>query len=148
MAQFRWNASWTDRGNVLSSAELSALANNTRTGPGTEIANQTNLNQYGKLELNVASCTAFNAGATTNIFMLTAPDGTNYEAGSSSVNPLIHTLTAIIPLTSSTDLQRRMSRVFPLQPAKTKFMLENKTGQTFISTGIFLKLYSVDDGTV
>lgn len=140
----KWAGAWTSRSNVLST-ELNSLANTSRTNAGTAVDNSTNLDQYGKLELNVTFGTAPDSGATVKIFMVTAPDGTNYEDGSSSVAPGSHTLVDIIPVKASTSAQRLMSRIIPLQPAPTKFLLENQTGQAFPATGSAVELFTNND---
>ena len=89
----KWEATWSDRGTVLGT-ELNSLANDARTNAGTEVANQTNLDRFGKFELTVTFGTAPSAGARVEIHMVTAPDGSNYEDGSSSIDPGAHTLVA------------------------------------------------------
>ncbi len=139
-----WQSAWVDRGDVLDD-ELDALANGSRTNAGLEIANQTNLDQFGKLELTVDFVSAPSATATVSIYMVTAPDGTNYEDGSSTVDPGAHTLVCTIPVRADTAAQRLCSKVFALEPAKTKFILLNNTGQAFPATGSILTLYTSND---
>jgi hypothetical protein len=38
-----------------------------------------------------------------------------------------------------------MSEVFLMQPAKTKFILVNRTGEDFPASGSVLKLYTTND---
>lgn len=140
----KWEAGWVSRSNVLST-ELNALANAARTAAGTEVDNATNLDQYGKVEINVDFVSAPSAGAYFDLHMLTAPDGTDYEDGSGSVDPGSHTLVARIPVRADTAAQRLMSRVFPLEPAKTKFILLNQSGQAFPATGSTVELFTTND---
>lgn len=142
----KWEATWVDRGTVLGT-ELNSLANDARTNAGTELANQTNLDRFGKVELTVTFGSAPSAGARVEIYMVTAPDGSNYEDGSSSVDPGAHTLVASIPVRATTAAQRLASRLFDLEPVKTKFILLNKTGQAFPSSGSVLKLFSTNEET-
>jgi len=142
--QVLWDAAYVDRSTVLTT-ELNSLANLSRTNAGTEIANQTNLDQYGKVELNVTFGSAPSAGGFINVYMVNAPDGTNYEDGSSSADPGSHKLVAVIPVKAVTSAQRVTSRLFGLEPAKTKFIVENKSGQAFPSSGSTLKLYTAND---
>lgn len=139
-----WDDKYTSRGTVLTT-ELNALGNGNRTNAGTEINNGTNLDQYGKLELLVDFVSAPTAGAFVNIYTVTAPDDTNYEDGSSSVDPGSHRLVATIQVRADTAAQRLTSRPFPLEPSKTKFILENKTGQAFPASGSTLTLYTAND---
>lgn len=140
----QWQSSWTSRSTVLTT-ELNSLADASRTNAGTEVDNSTNLDQYGKLELSVTFGTNPSAGAYVEIHMVTAPGGTNYEDGSSSVDPGLHTVVCSIPVRATTSAQRLMSPMFTMQPAKTKFILLNKTGQSFPSSGSTLTLYTDND---
>jgi hypothetical protein len=140
----KFEAAWNDRSTVLGT-ELNSLANDARSAVGTEVANQTNLDQFGKLELTLDLASAASAGAYVLIHMVTAPDGTNYEDGSNSVDPGAHNVVATIPVRATADAQRLTSNIFPLQPAKTKFLLTNKTGQAFPASGSVLKLYTTND---
>lgn len=144
MATIKWSAAFTDRSTVLTT-ELNALANGSRTAAGTEISNQTNLDEFGKFELSVDFVSAPSAGAYVNVYMVTAPDATNYDDGSATVDPGQHTLIATIPVRADTAAQRLMSPLFMLIPAKTKFILENKTGQAFPASGSTLKLYTANE---
>lgn len=139
-----WQAAFVDRSNILST-ELNNLANAAYTNAGTEIANQTNLDQYGKLELAVTFGSAPAAGGYINIYMLTAPDGTNYEDGSSSVVPESRTFVCQIGVRAVTAAQRLTTPLFMLLPAKTKFILENKSGVAFPASGSTVKLYTSND---
>ena len=106
----KWQ-SWNDRGSVLTT-ELNSLANSSRTNAGTEVSNQTNKDQWGKLELTVTFGTNPNATAYVEVCAVTAPDGTNYEDGSSSVDPGGHTVIAYIPVKATTSAQRLCSPPF------------------------------------
>lgn len=143
----KYEAAWVDRGNVLST-ELNALAADARTAAGTELANQTNLDQYGKLELVLAAMSGAPAsGAYVDIHMIQAPDGTTYEDGSNSVDPGAHNFLGRIPVRASALAQRLTSRAFRLYPGKTKFLLSWKPGnvQALAATGNTLKLFSTND---
>ena len=137
----KWEGQWTDRSTVLGT-ELNSLADAARTVAGTEVDNSVNHDRYGKFELTVDFVSAPSAGAYVEVYMITAPDDSNYEDGSDSVDPGAHNLVTSIPVRATTAAQRLTSRVFELQPAKTKFLLTNKTGQPFPSSGSVLKLYS------
>jgi hypothetical protein len=140
----KWEAAFLSRGDVLTT-ELNALANAARTAAGAVIDNATNLDQYGKLELTVDFVSAPSAGAVVNVYMVTAPNGTNYEDGSGTVDPGAHTLVAVIPIRVDTAAQRLTSRLFTMQPALSKFILENLTGQAFPASGSILKLYVTNE---
>jgi hypothetical protein len=136
MASAKW-ATLADRGNVLVSSaapDLYGLANGSRTNAGNEINNASNLEEYGWLELNVTFGSSPTAGGYVAIYMVTAPDGTNYEDGSSTVDPGAHTWVCNIPVRASTSAQRLRSPMILLQPFKTKFIALNSTGVAFPST--------------
>jgi len=142
MATEKW-AAYTSRGNVLST-ELNALASAGRSAAGTEVDNGVNLDMYGVLELQVTFGTAPSAGGYVEIYMVTAPDGTNYEDGSNTVDPGTHKLIDRIPVRAVTTAQRLTGRMIPLLPEKTKFLLYNGSGQAFPASGSTLALYTTN----
>jgi hypothetical protein len=142
MATEKW-AAYTSRGNVLST-ELNALASAGRSAAGTEVDNGVNLDMYGVLELQVTFGTAPSAGGYVEIYMVTAPDGTNYEDGSNTVDPGAHKLVDRIPVRAVTTAQRLTGRMIPLLPEKTKFLLYNGSGQAFPASGSTLTLYTTN----
>jgi hypothetical protein len=143
-AAIKWEAGYVDRSDVLTT-ELNSLANDARTNAGTELANQTNLDQYGILKVSVTFGSNPSSGAYVNIYAVRSPDGDGYEDGSSTVDPGSHTLVATIPVRATTSAQVLISRPFTLEPAPTKFILENKTGQAFPASGSTVKLYTTND---
>lgn len=129
------------------STELNALAAGARTNAGTELANHTNLDKYGKLEVQVAFGSAPAAGGFLTVYMIGAPDGTNYMDGSSSVDPGANKIVCILPVRAATGAQRISSTLIELEPAKTKFLLNNNTSQAFPATGSVLKIFTANDET-
>lgn len=142
MATEKW-AAYTSRGNVLST-ELNALASAGRSAAGTEVDNGANLDMFGVLELAVTFDTAPAAGGYVETYMVTAPDGTNYEDGSNTVDPGTHKLIDRIPVRAVTTAQRLTGRMIPLLPEKTKFLLYNGSGQAFPASGSTLTLYTTN----
>ena len=142
MATEKWD-SFTSRGTVLST-ELNALANNGRSAAGAEIDNSASKDMYGQLELQVTFGTAPTAGGFVEIYMVNALDGTNYEDGSNTVDPGAHKLVDRIPVRAVTTAQRLNGRLIPLEPAKTRFLLLNGSGQAFPASGSTLTLYTVN----
>lgn len=145
MATIKW-AGYTDRSTVLAT-ELNALANAGRSAAGAEVDNATNLDRWGKFELSVTFGTAPSAGGYVEIYAVTAPDGANYEDGSNTVDPGTHKLIDRIPVRPVTTAQRLTGRQFPLEPAKTKFILLNGSGQAFPASGSTLKLYTTNEAS-
>ena len=142
MATEKWDG-FTSRGAVLTT-ELNALANAGRSAAGTEINNATNKDMYGQLELQVTFGTAPTAGGYVEIYMVNALDGTNYEDGSNTVDPGTHKLVDRIPVRAVTTAQRLNGRMLTLEPAKTKFLLLNGSGQAFPASGSTLTLYTTN----
>ena len=142
MATEKW-AAYTSRGSVLST-ELNALASAGRSAAGAEVDNGTNLDMFGVLELSVTFGTAPSAGGYVEIYMVTAPDGTNYEDGSNTIDPGTHKLVDRIPVRAVTTAQRLSGRLIPLLPEKTKFLLYNGSGQAFPASGSTLTLYTTN----
>lgn len=139
-----WQALFTARGNVLST-EMNTLADSTRTAPGTALDNGVNNDQYGKLQLDVTFGTAPSAGGYVNIYAVYAPDGTNYEDGSATVAPAATNLVAAIPVRAITTAQKLTTRLFLLEPAPVKFIVENKAGQSTAASANTLKLFTTND---
>ncbi len=141
--QILWDTVPNSRGNVLDD-ELNALADGARSNAGDEIDNSVNLDTYGMLELNVDPSAAFSAEGYVALYMVTAPDGANYSDGSSSVDPGADTWVLNIPLRAVATAQRKITKVFPLPPAKLKFILENQAGDAFPSAGTTVELFSLN----
>ena len=138
-----WAAAPTSRGNVLST-QMNALADNAFTAQGAEVNNSANLDTYGMFEFNVDPTAAFSAGAFVVIYMITAPDGTNYGEGSASVVPGADTWVLNIALRATADPIIKMTKVFPLPPVKFKFILENQGGKVFPTAGSTLELFTMN----
>ena len=144
MATEKWAGAPTSRGSVLST-ELNSLSNGSYTAAGSAIDNSANLDVYGWVELAVTFGSAPSAGGYVNVYAVQALDGTNYEDGGGSVAPGKHLLVATIPVRAVTTAQRVRSRRFTLDPAKTKYVLEDQTGQAFPASGSTLTLYTAND---
>lgn len=140
----KWEAAPTSRGSVLST-ELNNLADGSRTNQGTEVDNSSNLDKYGMLELNATMNTAPDTNGPLLIHLVTAPDGTNYGDGSSTVDPGPDTRLLTITLRAVTTAQRKMSKVFPLPPTKVKFLLDNQCGGGFPASGSTVELFTFND---
>lgn len=138
--RIQWEG-WTDRGTVLGT-ELNSLSNGNRSNAGTEVDNSTNKDELAKAELSVTFGSNPSAGGYVGIFLVEAPDGTNYADGSSSVDPGAHTLVAAIPVRATTNAQRLVSRAFRIPPFKFKLIVLNASGQAFPASGSTLDLYT------
>ncbi len=146
MATINWIA-LTSRSTVLTT-ELNALASAARSNAGTALDNGANLDEWGWLELQVTFAVAPTATANLLVYMVLAPDGTNYADGSSTVAPGADTLIAAFPILASTSAQRKTVGPIRLPPCKVKFIIENQTGQAFPATGSTLTLYTSDEKVI
>lgn len=140
----KWEGAWTSRGTVLTT-ELNSLAASTWKGPGTEIDNSTNLDQYGKFELHLEYASAPAAGAYVAIAMVTAPDGSTYDDESATENPGEHNIVASIPVILSADTKCYMSGIIRLQPSKCKFYLYNGGSTALEASGNTVELFTCND---
>jgi hypothetical protein len=94
------------------------------------------------LELVVQFGTSPVANSSVSVWFLSAPDGTNYEDGSSSVTPA-RGPDAVFPVRQVTSSQRIVRRVV-LPPGVIQFLVRNDaTGQAFANSGNTLKLRPV-----
>jgi hypothetical protein len=139
-SNFLW-AVGTQR-NVLTT-ELNALSNNALV-LGSAIDISTGASDLGKLyaeiELLVTFGTAPIANSAILIWILRAIDGTNYEDGSSSIQPL-RLFDVSFPLRAVTTAQRIVKRVSIPPGNNFKFLLKNDgTGQSFPATGSVLSI--------
>jgi len=124
---------------------LNSLADGSRTDAGTEVNNSTNLDQYGWVEVNATFGTAPDSDGYIALYMAKALDGTNYEDGSSSIDPGDHTWLLNIPVRATTSAQLLMSGRFELPPCKVKFILENQAGQALPASGSTVELFTCND---
>jgi hypothetical protein len=95
-----------------------------------------------ELELVVTFSVAPTANTGASLWLLGAPDGTNYEDGSSSVTPA-KLPNVVFPVRAVTTAQRIVRRAW-LPPALMKPLLKNDgTGQAFAASGNTLKIRPV-----
>jgi hypothetical protein len=138
-----WETTPTSRGTVLGSG-LDALGNGAYSAAGTEVDNSANLDQYGMVEINLASLTP-TTGAYLQLFITQAPDGTNYEDPPSSTNPGYQMSVGVFSVTTGAATKRIMSPWFRLPPCKIKFVLLNGTGVALGATGNTVELFTNND---
>ena len=130
----------------LATTELNSLANNAGA-LGAEYDNATNLYLYGQFELNVQFGSSPTAGNTVDLYIIPAPDGTNYDdavTGASGSAPA-SCFAGGFPLRAVTSAQKvplgvGLTGPVPLPLTKFKAFLLNKSGQAFPSSGSTLKM--------
>ena len=138
-----------EAGSIVSVAttELNSLANNA-AALGAEYDNATNLYLFGLFELNVTFGSAPTAGKTVDLYIIPAPDGTNYDdntTGASGAAPAT-CFVGSFPLRAVTTAQKiplglAAQGYVQLPPTKFKvFVVNNASGQSFPSSGSTVKM--------
>ena len=110
------------------------LATATMSVASSTYNNQTNLDLYCDIEVNIAALSP-TAGAYVSIYILVAVDGTNFPAQSDADLRLTTTqLLCVIPIgTTASTAQRVAARNILLPPQPVQFKLDNQTGATLPS---------------
>jgi hypothetical protein len=127
MATFPWAAA-TARTTGISAQNIADEAGYV----GSEIDNATNLDDTMDLEVIINCATAPATSTAMHIYLLYTLDGTNYEDGSSSVEPT----TVPIPVSARnvTGAQRVFVSGLNISPHKFKILAWNSLGQTSTTT--------------
>lgn len=100
------------------------------------IDNTTNLDLFMDLELNLAAPAATRtAGATINVYMIQALDGTNYD----TLNATAADLVCVFPLDAAQTAIRASRRDIPIPPGLFKLFVLNSTGAATAASGNTLK---------
>ena len=134
---FDWAAPGTySAGNLITgdgtSGDLKNLAN-AAIAQGAEVNNEGGT-IYAGVELMVRLASGASGSPHVRIWFVTALDGTNYEDGSTSVEPT-RAPDIVFPIRLSTTTQMRMVIGPVMLPnAKFKATLKNYTGQAFTNT--------------
>jgi hypothetical protein len=149
MAAEKYTAA-TARGEVMDATDLDALADGD-VAPiinATEVANQTNLDQFGMIVLTAQFASGVNDGAAIDIFASINPEGGSYEDSPSGSGPVgEHTCVATINPTPGLSGGLFRTPIFRMPgPFPTKFTLRNRTGVAF-STGNSANLMTFNRGT-
>lgn len=84
----------------------------------------------GELELVCTSTSNMTANTTVLVWFLRAPDGTNYEDGSSSVTP---TRNPDVTFSMRAANSQRITKRCKLPPGPFKVLLQQNSGQAFLS---------------
>lgn len=129
----------------LMTTELNSLAS-AAAALGVEYDNSTNLYLWGLFELNVTFGTNPTANSTVDLYLIPAPDGTNYDdavtgaAGSAPATSYV----GGFPLRAVTTAQKvpvgAGLQLISLPPAKFKAFVVNRSGQAFPASGSTVKM--------
>lgn len=131
----------------LATTELNSLANNAGA-LGVEYNNATNLYVFGMFQLEVTFGTNPTAGSAIKLYLIPAPDGTNYAdntTGASGYAPPGSYVGSFI-LQAKTTIHRLTLQgvgpgsLVPLPPTRFKAFLINGSGQSFPASGSTLKM--------
>lgn len=135
----KWNAP-SSTVTVLTT-ELNSLGSATMSAASSAIANQTNLDIYVDIEVNLASLSPA-AGAYIAVYIALAVDGTNYPAPSAADMRLSASqLLCVIPIgVTASTAQRVAARNIVISPGTFKLYLDNQTGVALGSSGNTLKI--------
>ncbi len=145
MSSIKWEAAAIVS---LATTELNSLANNAAV-LGVEYDNSVNLYEAGLFELNVTISPAPTANAALELYLVPAPDGTNYDDGGAA-GPVaqLNTYVGSFVVRAVTTAQK-MTLGLPgalgspslilLPPTKFKGLLYNKSGQALPASGSTLK---------
>jgi hypothetical protein len=123
----------------LLTTELDALGAGAKSALGTEYDNATNLFLYGLFQLTVTYGTAPTADTTVDIYLVPAPDGTNYGDGSTTVLAQNFAIGGF-NMRNVNTLQRLAFYAVPLPPCKFKLQAFNNTNQAFPASGSTVKM--------
>jgi hypothetical protein len=143
MASFQFDIA---TGVTLLSTELNALSNGSTSAVGTEYDNSAGIYTMGLFEVLVTFGSAPSATGLIDLFLVSAPDGTNYTDGGGSVLPPSTDYAGAFPLRAVTTAQRvRLGGgpllIVALPPAKFKVAARNAAGTAFPATGSTVVLY-------
>jgi len=123
------------------STELNSLGSGSMTAASAAVANQTNLDMYADIEVNLASFSPA-SGAYVAIYIAEAVDASNYPTQSAADMRLTSTqLLANLPLgTTASTAQRVVARNVLLPPGSFKLYLDNQSGAALAASGSTVKL--------
>jgi hypothetical protein len=122
--------------------ELNALATVTMTAASATYDNSTNLNIYCDLELFITWNGTPAAGAYATVYILEAPDGTNFPGQSTAdLRLTTNQLFCTIPLgVVANSAQRVPVRNLVLPPAKVQFIVDNQSSIAYAASGNTMKI--------
>ena len=128
---------------TLMSTDLNSLANSTSESTGkvlsSAIDNLTDLYLLMNIEVVLASITSGSGSPYIGLWFLFQADGTNYETGSTTIDPA-KAQHVVIPLKASyTGAQTVIIENIPIPPLPFKILLQNKAGAALASSGNTVK---------
>jgi hypothetical protein len=139
----KWNA--PSATTTVLSTGLNTLGNNTMSAASSSIANQTNLDIYVDIEVNLASLSP-TSGAFVALYLLEAVDGTNFPAQSDADLRLTTTqLLCTVPIgVAAATAQRVAVRNVVIPPGIFQIKLDNQAGVSLNASGNTVKFNAYD----
>ena len=123
----------------LLTTELNSLASAAGSALGTEYDNATNCFLYGLFELTATFGSSPTADTTVDLYLVPAPDGTNYDDGSATILAGNHIIGGWNIRAVNTAQKLAMWGV-PLPPTKFKLNVLNNTDQAMAASGNIVKM--------
>ena len=144
MATVKWTV-FTDRGN-LAGTMMNTKGDTVLMGPSTALDNATNNDTHAILEINFGSYSPITTGdCFIEIYMVKAPDGTNYEEAPVSGGADRNTLIATVPVPpGASSTPRVMTGLITLPPCPVKFYITNQTNATTAGSANTLDVYTAN----
>lgn len=136
MATVKWSAT-TSRTTGIASATVNAGANSL----GSEIDNTANKDRWASAELTFTCGVAPTANKVTELYFVSAVDGTNYEDGDGSVDP-VRIRAGVFPARAVTTAQKVTLHNLALPPFKFKCLLKSELDQNATSVTLLLRTYN------
>lgn len=116
--------------------DLNSLANATNSAASSAIDNTTNLDLFDDLTLTLdTQGGARAAGATVEVYLIQALDGTNYDATHQTTAELV----AVFTLDAATTARQLTRKDIPIPPGLFKYFVRNATGQALAASGNILE---------
>lgn len=137
-----WETAATDRG-TIATTELNSLGSNSYA-TGAAYDNSGNLDQWGALEITLASLTPTGSPYVEN-HLIQSPGGTNYEDAPSATNLAGHNVAALVNFSTGAGAKLQTSMWFKLPPNKFKDVVKNVLGVAMGASGNTIKLWSDND---
>jgi hypothetical protein len=120
--------------------ELNSLASGARALSSSFGGDTTAADLYGDFELVVTFGVSPSTGATVDLYLLRAADGTNFSDGSSSVAPPNSAFVGAFEIRAVTSAQRIVLPDIVLPPGLWKALIVNSAGQAMAASGNTLKM--------
>jgi len=115
--------------------ELNSLADGANK-IGAAIDNSSGLDRWMDVELYInTQGSARDSGAYVAVYLIPAPDGTNYVYGGDSTDPPANTWVANLALDAATTARYIAAQMIPVPPGLFKLLFINETGQALASSG-------------